>query len=178
MTPQIFSARTKTDSVPGRSMWIIAILLATIFEGALRKWVLPPSYHAAAYAAKDVLALGFVLRLGIPAHLKHLRGMRVYVALIGLLLAYSFVTGAVVSPNGALMVFKNAVLWPLFALQLGVSLDVFSMARVTRMLAVACIGIAILGSLQFNLPTTSPLNTYAWNTLDTPDVSTFGTSDR
>ncbi len=77
MTEQIAGApparwvKGRSSTVPGAVRevdfnWLLLLLAAVVFEGALRKWVLPEVWQAVAYGAKDVLAALFIIQHPLP----------------------------------------------------------------------------------------------------------------
>jgi hypothetical protein len=155
----------------------MVILLATVFEGALRKWILPASLHGMAYLAKDVIACAFILRFGIQNRFYWLKRFRRQVLLIAALILPSFLIGAGLSYEPAIITYKNAVLWPLFALHLACWLDGRSIRRLTSLFCILCIGLAILGTIQFESPKNAAINEYAWNVMGArQEISVFGSS--
>ena len=156
------------------SWWLLALFLATVFEGALRKWVLPPSLQALAYGAKDAIALLFVLRHPLPASATTLRNIRVAVFVVAVLLAPSLFIGALSIPLAAISTYKNAVLWPLLAIHLAPRLRSEVMDGFLRPLAVTTCFMAVLGVAQYHSPSGSFLNRYAWGDSDYDPIATFG----
>jgi hypothetical protein len=65
-------------------------------------------------------------------------------------------------PLGAIVVYKNAVLWPLFAVCLGQRLTERVVQRLLKLLLVCSIGMACLAVVQYNSGRGSILNRYAW----------------
>lgn len=154
--------------------WLIAILMAITLEGGLRKWFLPPWLHPVAYASKDILALAFVIRYSRLSS-KMLVDLRDRVLIIALLLLPCFVLGLTWSATAAVMNFKNAVLWPLFAVYMAVSFDWTALSKITRALNVLVFAMAVLGFIQFNSPTDAPINRYAWHVMGRMEpIATFG----
>src|SRR5579864_128909 len=157
--------------------WLIAILLAIVLEGALRKWFLPASLHPLAYLFKDILALAFILRFEFSGHCKILERLRHRVIIIACLLFPSFLLGLTWSVTAAVMNFKNAVLWPLFATYMAACVDWRSLGKITRMLCFLCLAMAVLGYMQFSRPSSDALNRYAWHVMGKMEkIATFGPS--
>jgi hypothetical protein len=172
-------AQPMTDTVQqsrAATRWLISILLAITLEGGLRKWILPPWLHPVAYASKDILALAFVIHHSRLSS-KILADLRDRVLLITLLLLPCFLLGLTWSPMAAVMNFKNAVLWPLFAIYMAVSFDWSALSKVTRALNVLVFAMAILGFIQFNSPIDAAINRYAWHVMGRMEpIATFGAS--
>jgi len=110
----------KSGRTPNLSGWFIAVLLATVLEGGLRKWLLPAPLHSLAYISKDVLALAFIVHAGFRQDFKNAAVLRDRVILITALLLPALTLGLTWSVSGAVIVFKNAVLWPLFAIYMAI----------------------------------------------------------
>jgi hypothetical protein len=142
--------------------WATAILFAIILDGAARKWLLPPSLQAIPYFAKDILAAIFVLTYPINDRYAWAPRLGRYILAIAVLLAPAFVMGLAEVPLGAIVVYKNAVLWPLFAVCLGQRLTERVVQRLLKLLLICSIGMACLAILQYNSSRGSILNRYAW----------------
>jgi hypothetical protein len=152
-------------------------MLAIVLEGAFRKWVLPASLHSLAYGSKDILAAMFIVRFGLPYHARMLRPLRDQIIMITCLLAPSFILGLTWSVTAAIMIFKNAVLWPLFAVHFAAWFDWASLNKLTRLLSILGALIAVLGIIQFSSPPDSTINQYAWHVMGKAErVATFGMS--
>jgi len=163
MPPAKLSARER-----GVFRWAAAIFLAIIADGALRKWVLPSSAQAIPYFAKDVLAGLFVLRYPQLKQARLAKRLMPFVFGIGLCLAPAFLVGLTKVPIGAVVVFKNAVLWPLFAVRMGSYLTEGVTERLWKLALVCTVPMAVLASIQYFAGPSSILNRYAW------DETTFG----
>lgn len=153
------------------------MLLATVLEGGLRKWLLPAPLHSLAYISKDVLALAFIVHAGFRQDFKNAAVLRDRVILITALLLPALTLGLTWSVSGAVIVFKNAVLWPLFAIYMAIWFDWDSLRKITKLLAILCVGMAILGVIQFQTPISSFWNRYAWHVMGRMErIATFGAS--
>jgi hypothetical protein len=173
------AAKTREMSRSERSVehWCWAILLAIIFEGALRKWLLPPSLQTVAYLIKYFLAFAFVLKFPLKQNNTPLgNGYTATLAFSSFLLP-SLLIGFRAYPMSAMMTLTNAVLWPVFAFHLANQLTPAIIEKLTKKLAFLAIGMSILGSAQYASPPGSSLNRYAWNSIGLNDeASTFNTS--
>src|SRR5690348_4342281 len=157
--------------------WLIAILLAIVLEGALRKWFLPAALHPLAYVSKDILAVAFILRFGLPAHAKVLEDLRGRVIIIACLLFPAFLLGLTWSVTAAVVGFKNAILWPLFATYMAAWVDWRSLGKITRLLCFLCMAMAVLGYMQFSSSASEAINRYAWHLMGKMEkIATFGPS--
>jgi hypothetical protein len=158
--------------------WILAVFLATVGEGALRKWALPPALAGAAYFLKDAIVLSFVLSHPLPKEAAFLRRLREGVAIIAALLLVPFGIGLAGGAAGAIAAYKNAVLWPLFAVHLAPRLVGLRLSMLTFVLALTAVAEAGLATVQFYSPMTSWINRYAWTSdFETGGVSLFGSID-
>jgi len=167
------------------NLWCLSILAAIVFEGALRKWLLPGVLHPLAYFAKDILAGLFILTHPFPGQTpKALRTIRNLFVAASVLLAPAFVMGLAQSPAAAALTLKNATLWPIFAVYLATNLTARTTAEVGKNLALLVCGMACLSCLQAVLPPAHFLNRYAWDAvgisstqamLDTGHVRVSGT---
>jgi len=165
--------RATRDPVYG---WLVALLLAIVLEGALRKWVLPRPLQPLAYGAKDVVAFLFVLRHGIPHGLRKCQRLRALMIFIGALLVPAFLVGCVGSIPSAIMVYKNVVLWPIFGITLAAWLTPRTLERFTVFLMIVAIPLALLGAVQFLSPPGARINQYAVTAADgiPTSAATFG----
>ena len=155
---------------------LVGLPLAIALEGALRKWVLPSEFHGVAYFAKDVLALLIVLSYK-PARCHTARLMAMIALANGVLLLIPFVIGATIEPLAALVIYKNAVLWPLLGSRLAGNLS----PRHLRVLTVTVLVLsAVEGTLavaQYLSPPNSAINRYTW-TDDVSNIAVFGRDNR
>ncbi len=155
--------------------WCIALLLAIVLEGAVRKWMLPDSLHflqAVPYLSKDAIGCLMIVLFPIPARSSFCQKLRLMVVGIGLLLTPAAVVGAVISVPNAVITYKNAVLWPLIALTIAANITPLVIKRLTLALVILCVLSAGLGALQYASPPTARINSYAWNSLES-DISAF-----
>ena len=156
---------------------LVLFLALVVFDGAVRKWVLPGSEQLV-YIAKDVLLLGlfvaYVMRYGLQV-LPGLGGTH----LPGLLLAYVAITGLqVLNPSLPGLVlglfgFKTHVLYAALIVVVPAAFrDTEQMARALRYMLVPMILVLAFGVMQFYLPIDHPLNRYVRGTFQ--DIATFG----
>jgi hypothetical protein len=142
--------------------WLMLLLATIVLEGALRKWVLPDAFQAGAYGAKDVLAALFIIGHPLPRTEAALKEVRTAALVVGVLLLPAFILGLVHNPLAAVSTYKNAVLWPVFAVHLTPHLNGRILARLMPVMAIAAGGIAVLGAIQFATPPEAYMNRYAW----------------
>jgi hypothetical protein len=166
--------------------WRLGVQVAMVllvFEGAIRKWVLPGSQDLV-YFAKDVVLLGcYAGFFGRDLRLSRLA--RVPPWLVGLLIAGAVYGGLALAnprvPNilTGLFGFKSYFLY--FPLIFIVPATFNSEAELTRFLyryALLAIPVGLLAVVQFRSPASSLINTYAWNPGDTSQIVTFGISEQ
>jgi hypothetical protein len=158
-----------------------AAIVLLVFEGAIRKWVLPGSEDLV-YFAKDVVLLGcYAGFFGKNGRLARLA--RVPPGLTALLVAGAVYGGLAIANPG-----EPSILIGLFGLKsyfLYIPLIFIvpamfdSEAELTRFLyryALLAIPVGVLAAVQFRSPSSGMINTYAWNPADTSQVITFGSS--
>jgi hypothetical protein len=158
-----------------------AALVLLIFEGAIRKWLVPGAQDLV-YFAKDVLLLGAYLgflrdlprlRLRLPA-LPFFYVVLVLSVLFGLLEVFNPILPSLLL--GALG-FKSYFFYvPLMFVLPAVFPDDASLARAMYKYLLIAIPVGVLATAQFFSPASSPLNTYARTGEDAAAVVTFGSS--
>lgn len=164
--------------------WRQAVQMAMvllIFEGAIRKWVLPGAQDLV-YFAKDVLLLGTYvgyfldrhrLRIRLPA-LPGLYGLLAFTATLGLFQIFNpNLPNLMVGIFGFKAYFFYAPL--LFILPAAFPNDA-ALYRFLRRYALIAIPIGLLATAQFFSPASSTLNTYARTTQENAYIATFGSS--
>lgn len=158
--------------------WLLALLAAVVFEGALRKWVLPDALQPFAYGAKDVVALLFVLEHPLPRCSTGARDVRTAAFVVAFLLAPAFILGLSQNALAAISTYKNAVLWPIFGVHLMPRLSARLLDRLLPVMAAITCGMAVLGAVQYYSPGGAFINRYAWfGDEGLRMVSSFGRSD-
>jgi hypothetical protein len=172
MTPQIEAtprnlARIRPAASPKAArdvdfMWMIVLLAAIVLEGALRKWLLPDSLQPLAYGAKDVVATLFIIRHPLPRIRAAIKEVRTAGLVVGVILLPALVLGVFHNPLAAISTYKNAVLWPAFAVHLAPRLSGRVINRLLPVLAILTCGVAVLGAIQFASPMGAAVNRYAW----------------
>ncbi len=174
----VLAARAQAARLPYHDRlvlrWAVAIFAAIVFEGAARKWLLPASLQAVPYFAKDVLAALFLVNYRPKRRLPLRNHLLPFVLGIALCLTPALLLGLVRFPIGALVVFKNAVLWPLFAIHFGSYLTEAVTDRLAKAAILFSVVIAGLGLLQYFGALDSPVNRYAWDTSGSADIATAG----
>jgi hypothetical protein len=154
--------------------WIVGLLSAIIFEGALRKWFLPPELRPLAYLSKDIVGFLFVVTHPIPRRLWPVCKSRAFFAVVAAVLLIPLFQGLEKNAAPAVLIYKNAVLWPVIAFHVAASLDSEILTRVIRLLTPITVGMAALAVLQFGSSPSAFVNRYAWDSYDAS--ITFGTS--
>ena len=162
--------------------WRLAVqaaLILLVFEGAIRKWLLPGAQDLV-YFAKDVLLLG--------AYVGFFRGRRrpnlppapvLYASLVLAAVIGSFQIFNPRLPNLLVGVlgFKAYFLYvPLILVVPGVFPDDAALVRFLKRYALIVFPVVALSIAQFFSPAGSILNTYAQQT-DITSISTFGSSE-
>ncbi|HEV2844004.1 MAG TPA: hypothetical protein VG477_04090, partial [Thermoanaerobaculia bacterium] len=164
--------------------WRTAIQLAmvlVIFEGAIRKWLLPGAQDLV-YFAKDVLLLGAYvgffkdlprLRLRLPP-LAGFYGVLLLAAVLGLLQIFNpALPNLLVGVFGFKAYFFYVPL--LFIIPAAFPTDA-ALFQFLRRYALIAIPVGLLATAQFFSPASSPLNTYARTTQENAYIATFGSS--
>src|ERR1700689_4821807 len=156
MPPQIVEAarpRPVTSQVTSRPaaspkaardidfLWMIVLLAAIVLEGALRKWLLPDAGQPLAYGAKDVVAALFIIRHPLPRIQTAMKEVRTAALVVGVILLPAFVLGLAHNPLAAVSTYKNAVLWPVFAIHLAPRLSGRVINRLLPVLAILSCGV-------------------------------------
>jgi hypothetical protein len=156
-------------------------LVLLIFEGAIRKWLVPGAQDLF-YFAKDVFLLGaYAGFLRSPARQRHpppaapvLYGLLVAGAFLGVLQIFN--------PNlpnllVGILGFKAYFFYvPLIFLLPAMFRSDQELAVQLRRYLLLAIPVGILAVAQFFSPPSSPLNTYARSTADAGSIATFGSS--
>ena len=175
-------SRVATSPQPTRDAdfnWLMLLLATIVLEGALRKWVLPGALQPIAYGAKDILAALFILSHPLPRVQSAIKNLQTAAFMVGFILLPSFIMGLVHNPLAAISTYKNAVLWPVFAVHLAPRLSGRIIARLMPVLAIVSCGMAVLGAIQFVSSPDAFLNRYAWRDMgDYVPVALFGTGTR
>jgi hypothetical protein len=145
--------------------WSIAIFLAIIADGALRKWVLPPrlTLQAIPYFAKDVLVGLFLLGHARPKKARWTKHLTPFILGIFVCLLPALLVGLNKGSVGAIVIFKNAVMWPLFAVRMGSYLTQNVTQRLWKFALACTIPMAVLAGAQYFSGPASILNRYAWD---------------
>ena len=173
------SSEISTQVKNGQPRLLYGVVLAIIFEGALRKWLLPGWLQPVAYLAKDVLAIIFIFLHPIPRRSSLGGSLASISQIVGALLLPAIVLGFSSSVPAAVMTLKNAVLWPLFAAHLVSRLDTLQTLRIERLLFVCGLALAALSLVQYGSPGDALINNYAWDNLETSiSVASFGSSEQ
>jgi hypothetical protein len=163
---------------------VVGALLVAVFEGVVRKWVLP-DLGQAVYFAKDVLLLGGYVGFFAPRMVQRRPLFERHPA--NPVLALLLVLGLCELANPALATVRVG-LFGLKAYLLDVPLlylvpRAFPDARELRKIWVALLACAaipvVLGIFQFSAPADSELNRYAWeDEVGTESIATFGEANK
>lgn len=144
--------------------------LAVLLEGAARKWFLPVSFHAAAYFLKDLIALLILIAAYRQQRIFRLESYS-RAGVIAAVLLIPLVVGLFVIPAGALLTFKNAVLWAAAAPCIAVMALQLPSSTISRWVCVAAVLECLVGVLQFTSSSDAWVNRYAWAALETQDFA-------
>jgi hypothetical protein len=165
----------KASKQTKESIWITCIFAAIVYEGALRKWVMPAPLHPVAFLAKDALGVCYIAFHQNTTGSKYQNILKLLGYITAGLLFFSLLLGLGNSWQSAIITYKNAVLWPLIAASMVTNTSSETWKRLSLLTAPTTIGMFLLGGEQFFSPTSSWLNQYAWTAagLQSP-VATFG----
>jgi hypothetical protein len=143
--------------------WVLIVFLLTIFEGAIRKWLVPdsPTFRYSVYFSKDVAFVCAAL-----AGLAHAQSK---LKLVGALWVVSFI--ALLVPTivnigntpgvGALLSVRAYLIVPMCAFLGAYTLrSLRDVDWIVSAVGVSTIAVAILGAVQFDLPQNHFLNSY------------------
>ena len=163
--------------------WRPAVLVGivlVIFEGAIRKWLLPGSQDLV-YFAKDVFFLGAYVGFFRSRERLRLRYPQAQFLYAGLVLAVAVGLFEIFNPRlpnflVGLLGFKSYFLYvPLLFVVPAVFADDLALARFLKRYVLLSLPVGLLTVAQFFSPQGSILNTYARPT-EAGSISTFGTS--
>ena len=161
---------------------IIALILA-VFEGALRKWVLP-EFGQWIYFAKDLLLIGAYVGFWGPRVVRRQR-QRLWHPSNGLLVAFSVLAVLELAnpllPSLTLGLFgiKSYLIYiPLMYMVPFIFADAQELGKFWYWYLVLAVIPLTLGVIQFGAPADSVLNRYSWDDEVAQGVATFGSSTR
>ncbi len=143
--------------------WILVVLLLTIFEGALRKWLVAsiPPLRYAVYFSKDFVFVG--------AALAGMAQARSFGRILGILLTFSLISLSIptlinlphTTAVGALLSIRAYLIVPLCGFVAGGTLrSLRDVDRIAIAFGVSTLLVAALGLLQYSLPPSHLLNRY------------------
>lgn len=158
-------------------------LVLLVFEGAIRKWLLPGAQDLI-YFAKDVILLGAYGGFFRARAAGTVRYKPPTLPVLYFVLGMSAVLGVldIFNPNlpnllVGILGFKAYFLYvPLMLIVPALFDSDAEIYQFLRRYALVAIAVGVLAITQFFSPSTSVLNTYAWTTNDYQYVATFGTS--
>jgi hypothetical protein len=141
---------------------VFAAMLLLVFEGALRKWVLPEA-QAALYLAKDVLLIGayagFALSKGLTTPVKRAQPFIVPLVLSAAYGAVEMLNPALPSLTLAAVGWRSYFLYvPLLFVVPHLFATLDDLNRALRRYAMIALPIAVLGLVQFYSPIDSQVN--------------------
>ncbi len=155
-------------------MAVAAAVLLNMFEGAIRKWVLPGSSEV--YFLKDFVVIGAVLSISlssvklklIPGYQRVVKWFAIVAVVIGLCALNTNLGSLLTAVFGV----KSYLLYPLLIVVVPRVLPTFgSLQRSVRIFLLLAIPVCLLGMAQFAAPADSALNRYA---IGEEDIATFG----
>jgi hypothetical protein len=145
------------------SKWILVVLVLTVFEGAIRKWLVPgfPTVRYAVYFSKDVAFVCAALAgLAYAGTSLRLLGMLCMASLVALLIP-TLVNLSDTSGVGAVLSLRAYVVLPFCAFIAAHSIrSLREFDWIVFTTGVSTIVVAILGAAQFELPANHFLNVY------------------
>ena len=151
-----------------------ALFFIAVFEGAVRKWLIP-SGSELFYFLKDGVLIGALIGWAVAQRSAPPRRITFFwsvFAVAGLLGAVEIFNPAMASPVVGAFGWKAYYLWVGVVLVLP---DTFStmpdLVRYLRTLLLVAVPVCLLAVLQFQLPPSHPLNVYAW---DSAAINQFG----
>jgi len=153
---------------------LLALASAVVFEGAMRKWVLSIEFHPAAYFMKDAVGVLLLLLAFLDGSLRGL-GRYSKALLISVVLAFPFFVGVLGDPVGAVLTFKNAVIWVAVAPAVAGFIRQVPPVKTSRVIAFLAVLECAVGVLQFFSAPDAFVNQYAWAKLSMRgDIAGFG----
>jgi hypothetical protein len=162
---------------------VLAAMILAVFEGAIRKWVLP-DFGQAVYLAKDMLLVGAYAGFWAPRVLRRRRLLdphpaNVALVLLGVIALLELLNPLLPNLSVGLFGLKAYLVYvPLMYMVPAVFPDAQVLRRFwTWYLLLALIPMT-LGLIQFTEPAGSILNRYAWEDELRPGVATFGASSQ
>ena len=172
--------------VLGALKWRVAVisaLILAVFEGALRKWVLP-EFGQWIYFAKDLLLIGAYVGFWRPRGVRR-QSQSLWHPANGLLVAFSVLAvlelANPLQPSLMLGLFgiKAYLIYvPLMYMVPFIFADVQELRKFWYWYLILAVIPLILGVIQFGAPADSVLNRYAWNDEVASGIATFSSSPR
>jgi|ERR1051326_2194681 hypothetical protein len=156
---------------------ILASLALTVFEGAIRKWIIGVDTSQVSYIvyfSKDIV---FVSLFFLPVKKNSSSNLYVFNRWI-MLGSFLFLSGALgssavaVNPVGGILTIRAAVFLPLLACGVLRRINGISLRSIAWLLAVFTLSNFILGVLQNHLPADNVLNRYASLSTDITELAT------
>ncbi len=155
-----------------------AVMVLLIFEGALRKWVLPEA-QTAIYLAKDIVLLGayfgFIAAKGVATPVPEASPVLALVGMAAVYGALEIMNPALPSVTLGFVGWKSYFFYvPLVFLVPHLFSSSEQMLRILRRYALLGLPIAALGGMQFYSPADSAINTYVQHQGDATATVLFG----
>lgn len=157
----------------------VAIIIA-LFEGAIRKWLLPGAQELA-YFLKDIFLFGAYLKFMISPDMA-VRSYKLNLPVMLLILLGALLLPPALNPNigSTLLAIYGVKIYlyyvPLVFMMPYLFRNKDEMVRQLTWFSMVAIPICVLGILQFRAGASSPLNVYAQNTAD--GISGFGFGEK
>src|SRR5712691_11334424 len=162
---------------------VIAALILAVFEGALRKWVLP-EFGQWIYFAKDLLLIGAYVGFWGPRVVRRQR-QRLWHPANDLLVAFSVLAVLeLANPSlpslmlGLFGIKAYLIYVPLMYMVPFIFVDVQELRKFWYWYLILAVIPLTLGVMQFGAPADSVLNRYAWDDVVASEIATFGSSTR
>ena len=170
-----FTVSSEQQDTKRELWWLTCIFLSVVVEGALRKWVLPGVFHPAAFFAKDIIALFYILDHRGSKKNKYTRNLMLIATGAALMLSVAFILGLRQSWQSAIITYKNAVLWPFIASSIMVNCPKATWKNFSLVVALTAALIFALGVEQFFSDPSDAINNYAWTPAGVASsAATFG----
>jgi hypothetical protein len=159
---------------------ILGALTLTVFEGAIRKWLIGSAFQYSSYLVYFSKDLVFALILWLPRQRQlsaPLIGFRRWLVPGAFLLSCGALSSSLesISPSGAILTLRAALVLPLLAFLIPSRLRPTALFNLVWLLGILTIVNFALGTLQNQLPPSHPLNRYV---TDSTDIATAPTGVR
>lgn len=142
---------------------VLLIYLLLIFEGSIRKWLLPQFSQYVFFIRDPFVLYAYVLAINHRLWPKHspFLGASIAVSIVGLLVGVMALMTSGVGETGAMIAvygWRNYFLYAPLAFLIGAQFSINDLERVCRWTLLLSVPIGILVAAQFFAPLNSPLN--------------------